>query len=100
LLWDQAGDAIIGDEAARRIASFHAGPCPVFTYLTGDGHATQAFTNSAAIGIRLLTALAVFRRRWKQHLQPRLEATHAGGPWTVLNQIIQSMIAYRSSKPL
>jgi hypothetical protein len=75
---DQTGAAVTGDEAARRVASFHAGPCPVFKDLTVDGHVAQAFTNSAVIGLRLLAALALIRRRWKQRLQPRREATLSG----------------------
>jgi hypothetical protein len=53
------------------MASFQAGPCPVFTGLTSDGHTAQAFTNSADTRIGLVGALASVARRWKQRFQPR-----------------------------
>ena len=63
---DQKGTPAREPEAAERLSTFGAGPCPGFSHLTGSARLTQAVTCSEVLRGSLAALFHAMSRVWKR----------------------------------
>jgi hypothetical protein len=63
---DENGNPIQKLEAAQRLATFGAGPCPAFSRLIGHGRLTQVVTRREVLRGRLAALFHSMGRIWKE----------------------------------